>query len=175
MHIRDLANLGQNNPSPYGFPLPLKRSGRWGYGLLPDGMYLLAVGWLGKEVPTTGVLPSECIEGLWEAFEARLVVHDGTAGWHNCELCEGEDEWYPDGKVGPVVEWRGERHRVRGYGHFLVRWEDRVYIAPVLILHYILDHDYRPPEIFCTAVMEGRFLGPDDLDWVGEEPISSSG
>jgi hypothetical protein len=41
-----------------------------------------------------------------------------------------------------------------------------VYISPVLILHYILDHGYRPPDEFIEAVGQGEFLRPSDLVWV---------
>jgi hypothetical protein len=36
----------------------------------------------------------------------------------------------------------------------------------VLILHYILDHSYRPPDAFVETVMQGEFLKPSDLVWV---------
>jgi hypothetical protein len=36
-------------------------------------------------------------------------------------------------------------------------------MAPALLLHYILGHQYRPPDEFVTAVIEGRFLVPEDL------------
>jgi hypothetical protein len=38
-------------------------------------------------------------------------------------------------------------------------------MCPALILHYILDHEYKPPEEFIQAVEQGRFLRPDDLEF----------
>lgn len=31
--------------------------------------------------------------------------------------------------------------------------EEVIYVAPAMIAHYMRDHDYRPPEAFCTAVL----------------------
>jgi hypothetical protein len=42
-----------------------------------------------------------------------------------------------------------------------VEHEGRVYVCPALILHYILDHSYRPPDEFVQAVTQGRFLTRD--------------
>jgi hypothetical protein len=169
LHIEDLTLLPDGHPpSPYSFPVSLQKEGKWGYGLLPEGLSLCAVGWLGSSIPVEGKMPNECIRRLWKAYKSKLVVVDGTAGWHDCELCEGHDDWYPGGQVGPILNWRGQRLRVRGYGHFLVRSGDLVYIAPVLILHYILDHGYKAPDAFVEAVIKGDFMEPTDLNWVGE-------
>jgi hypothetical protein len=39
-------------------------------------------------------------------------------------------------------------------------------MAPVLILHYILDHGYKPPDDFIEAVIAGKCLSMDDLEFV---------
>ncbi len=36
-------------------------------------------------------------------------------------------------------------------------------MAPALVLHYILDHHYRPPDEFAEAVIIGSFLTSEDL------------
>jgi hypothetical protein len=41
-------------------------------------------------------------------------------------------------------------------------------MAPVLILHYIVDHGYNPPEEFIDAVQNGQILTTGDLIWVEE-------
>ncbi len=38
-----------------------------------------------------------------------------------------------------------------------------VYMCPVLILHYILDHKYLPPQEFITATVQGAFLTSNDF------------
>ena len=167
MHIKDLMRLPAGHPpSPYNFPLPLQRDGKWGEGCLPDNFELFAVGWLDNSVPTRGKVHAECLDALFEAFIAGRIFTDGTSGFHNCELCSGENEWYPNGQVGPVIQWRGEFLRVKGHGHYLLSYDDRVYISPALLLHYILDHEYKPPDEFILAAREGEFLVQTDLNWI---------
>jgi hypothetical protein len=121
-----------------------------------SGVY--AVGWLGSFVPTTGPTPDECIQRLFDAHADGWGLSDGSLGWHDCEICTTEAEWYPGGKIGPVIRWQGCELRLYGAGHFLVRHEGQVYCCPALTLHYILDHGYRPPDEFVRAVLHGRFV-----------------
>jgi hypothetical protein len=132
-------------------------------GQLPPGTALCAVGWLGDFVPSTGPTPLGCIDRLWDAYSRRLVFSDETMGWHNCEMCTTEAQHYPGGRIGPIIQWREQQLQLCGYGHHLVRFCNAVYMCPVLILHYILEHGYRPPDEFVRAVAEGCFLTPDDL------------
>jgi hypothetical protein len=153
MYIEDLTQLPPiHPPSPYNFPIFLQKDNRWGQGILQDGLVLCAVGWLGDSIPSRGPTPSECVFRLWDAYKSKLVISDGTAGFHNCELCHGEDEWYPGGKVGPIINGRGQQLRIYRHGHFLIRFKETVYLSPVLILHYIFDHRYKPPDAFIEAV-----------------------
>ena len=171
MHIPDLTVFAQGSyASPYPFPPPIKKGEIWGSGRLPQELQLIAVGWLGDTVPTTGETPVRVLQQLFRAHQRQDWIIDGTAGWHNCELCDGNEAWYPEGQVGPVVRWGRISRRVRGYGHFLVHWGKTVYMAPVLILHYIVDHRYRPPQDFIEAVHQGRFLSLKDLIWVPPDP-----
>jgi hypothetical protein len=39
-----------------------------------------------------------------------------------------------------------------------------VYMAPELLLHYICQHSYCPPQEFVRATIQGVFLGADDLE-----------
>ena len=165
-YIEDLTQFLPNHPpSPYNFPIHMKKGDKWGQGVLRDGQILLAVGWLGDNNPSEGKTSSECIERLWNAYEAKHVISDGTAGFHNCEMCHGENEWYPDGDAGPIVRWQNRHLRVFGHGHFLIHYSEKVYLSPVLILHYILDHGYKPPDEFIEAVCHGEFLALSDLIW----------
>ncbi|MBI9046781.1 MAG: hypothetical protein JEZ06_20010 [Anaerolineaceae bacterium] len=167
MYIEDLTQLPPNHPpSPYNFPVFIQRDNRWGKGLLEEGLILYTVGWLGDFVPSEGKTPSECITRLCNAYKAKLAFSDGTGGWHNCELCHTENEWYPGGKVGPIINWQNEQIRLYGHGHFIIRHNVYVYLFPALILHYILDHGYKPPETFIEAVRQGKFLTTNDLVWV---------
>ena len=167
MFIPDLTRFSADHPpSPYNFPLPCKRNDRWGVGQLPPGAVLCAVGWLGASVPATGQTPDPCIDTLFNAYGRHATFTDGTAGWHDCEMCSAPEAWYPDGQVGPIIQWRKQPLRLYGHGHHLIRFQDTVYMCPALILHYILDHDYRPPDEFLQALPQAVFLTHDDLVWV---------
>lgn len=166
MYIPDLTCLPATHPpSPYDFPLPLMRDGKWGIGLLPSGVELYAVGWLGNNVPHIGHVSDKCISALFNAYVNKAIFSDDMQGWHNCQLCSTTEEWYPDGKIGPIVHWQGQSLRLFGHGHYLVRYGKSVYIAPALILHYVLNHSYQPPDEFVQAVSQGDFLTYDDLIW----------
>ena len=166
MEIPDLTQFSADHPpSPYNFPLQLKLGNTWGTGRLPEGSTLLAVGWLGNSVKSSGTVSEQVVEELIEAYLTKAFFSDGTAGWHDCELCPGPEAWYSDGKIGPVISWGSQRIRLYGHGHHLLRHGSVIYIAPVLILHYILDHGYRPPEEFLAATTEGEFLRSEHLTW----------
>jgi hypothetical protein len=177
MKIPDLTEFPpDHHPSPYGFPLPLLSGEKWGIGHLPEGSTLVAVGWLGNSVTSKGSVEKDVLDALLEAYESNAVFSDGTAGWHDCELCPGPEAWYSDGKIGPLICWRGRQIRLYGHGHHLLRHGSIVYMVPALILHYILDHNYRPPEEFLKAVTNGEFLRPDHLRWEAyspEDPLSA--
>ena len=166
MKIPDLTEFPPDHPpSPYNFPLYVKRDGTWGTGSLPDGTTLVAVGWLGATVPSTGAVDDEVIDALIDAYRSKAIFSDGSAGWHDCELCPGPEAWYSDGQVGPVISWRGQDLRLYGHGHHLLRHGSTVFVTPALILHYILDHGYCPPDEFLQAVIVGKFLRSEHLDW----------
>lgn len=171
MEIPDLTKFPPDHPpSPYGFPLPLKSGDSWGAGRIPEGTTLFAVGWLGDSVKSKGSVADDVVDALLEAYEIKVVFPDGTAGWHDCELCPGPEAWYSDGKVGPVISWRDRQVRLYGHGHYLLQHGTSVYMAPALILHYILDHGYRPPQEFLDATIAGEFLRPEYLTWEAYSP-----
>ena len=117
-------------------------------------MELYAVGWIEEPGFPTGSVPDEFVDALIAAYPSKIIP-DGTRGWHTCTFCEVEL---------PKVDWNGETVDVSGHGHYLVKHENAVYMAPALIPHYILDHNYLPPQEFIDAVIYGRFLSTDDLE-----------
>ena len=38
-----------------------------------------------------------------------------------------------------------------------------IYVAPVLVFHYVVEHGYAPPHDFVESVLERRFLGPPEV------------
>lgn len=171
MFIPDLVTASSDQPpSPYPFPLPLRRNDKWGVGRLPPGLTLHPVGWLGNSVPTPGPVADPVVDTLLREYQTGAIFSDGTAGWHDCEVCPGREAGYVNGQVGPVLSWRGQEHRIYGHGHYLVLYGTRVYMAPALLLHYIVHHSYRPPDEFNHAVLNGSFLRAGDLLWAESDP-----
>jgi hypothetical protein len=152
MIYQDLHKFPEGHPpSPYELPVRIFNIGEVN---LPAELQLFAVGWIEEAGFTTGAVPDECIEALFAAFPAKIIP-DGTRGLHTCTLCQVEL---------PKVEWKGKTVDLAGYGHYLVRNEKAVYMAPALLLHYILEHRYCPPKIFIDAVVNGKILTTDDLE-----------
>lgn len=93
------------------------------------GVIMVKVGWLDKGQPyTEGVAPKEFVEKL-----KRIPLGVHTKGWHDCPFCN-------DAKSSSQYQLR--------IGKSLV-----VYDAPQMILHYIAEHNYLPPQEFIDAVM----------------------
>ena len=72
-------------------------------------------------------------------------------GYHKCNL--GSCAFTEGLRGQPTFRYR-ERILGLGSSDILVPGEDAVYNAPNLILHYIRQHRYQPPECFCAAVLK---------------------
>ncbi|MGC4815282.1 HEAT repeat domain-containing protein [Micromonospora sp. DT228] len=92
-----------------------------------------SVGWLGRKYGVQGVGASA--SGV-TGYELELLLSASwrlsslTLGFHECEFC----------REGPVFEGNGEYHYYTQAGE--------VYSAPMMILHYVEKHGYRPPGVF---------------------------
>jgi hypothetical protein len=95
------------------------------------------VGWLSGTQPYSQGETSE-------DFQSALAEHVATAwqnayamGVHQCELCSD----LPGAK------------KVCDSLNLYIPTDDCLYYAPSMILHYVLDHKYRPPDEFIAAVL----------------------
>lgn len=95
----------------------------------------LNIGWLNSDVRfPTGETPPE--------FQAKLLllcqrrVHQ-TRGVHHCPFCVGV----------------GRTDRAGSSAEMRVRSGITAYAAPTLIHHYVVAHNYKPPEEFIEAVL----------------------
>jgi hypothetical protein len=164
MEFPDLHEFPKNHPpSPYGHPVVVVKIGD---GVLPKGLKIRAVGWLEQPGFATGEVPKQCIGALVEALQ-RGIFSDGYRGCHGCVLC---------GIEFPEIKWKRQRIKLKGHGHYLLQVGKVVFMAPELLLHYILEHGYCPPSKFLDAILNGRFLGEADLliKWrtVGKRPLT---
>ena len=114
---------------------------------------IVNVGWLSKDHDfPRGTVPTEFINRL------NLLIAAPTnrfRGFHICEFCPQTETYIRNRKDDPqMIEFDPERH---GNGEVRVTGDDGIiYVAPVLIRHYVSEHEYRPPQAFIDAVMTGR-------------------
>jgi hypothetical protein len=123
------------------------------------GADVRAIGWLGEQHPyPVGPTPRAFLEALRRHLE-RPWQPIGMAGLHECEL---------KGCAARIaLDQLVEEHRRRKTSLVIPKeakvalearnlWiptADAVYIAPAMVLHYVRDHAYRPPDEFIDAVL----------------------
>jgi hypothetical protein len=126
----------------------------------PDGADLHMVGWLARGHPfQSGQASTE----MFEALFALLFTHrvNQFRGFHICEFCKptmkilrvsGRDIPIPE----PCIEERSGRALRLGSAEIWVPSVDGkiVYAAPDLIYHYVVKHNYAPPDGFVAAVLQ---------------------
>ncbi|MDM8529135.1 hypothetical protein QUF58_13125 [Anaerolineales bacterium HSG24] len=97
---------------------------------LPNGVQRLAVGWLEQGQPhSTGEPSTKVLARLTLFKEVNLYF-----GFHVCDFCGN----------------------AAGNGEIHVWGRDPcLFVAPVMIHHYMSEHRYQPPEVFLRAVLEG--------------------
>lgn len=105
----------------------------------------LNVGWIETDKPfLTGPVPPPFIEKL--AWTCVFTREQQTRGLHECSLC-------PPMKYGfHHVTIEGVKH-VLGSAEIRVRGQQGRYAAPNLILHYVVEHGYRPPDDFIAGIL----------------------
>lgn len=121
------------------------------YEYLGASMPMLNVGWLERGHDfDTGPVPRK--------FTARLRAmskrpQDLCRGTHVCDLCARPDDTR-------LVDWASARRFFswgksrEGNGEIHVRSATgTVYSAPLLVVHYVTAHGYRPPQVFVDAVL----------------------
>lgn len=115
------------------------------YGREPASKSRLNVGWLsaGHDFET-GPAPNEFKVKLFalklEPVALSWIYFNGDPPWHQCEFC-GNGHWCWENK---------------GVGEIRVTKDGITYCAPVLVLHYVMAHNYRPPQEFIEAVLDWK-------------------
>ena len=106
------------------------------------------IGWLDPAQPmTVGETPEAFREKLF-AFCERASFNLAF-GIHVCELpdCPNRD------RNGFRTSRRGDVTLADGNGEIRVLGPDKIYAAPNMIYHYVVDHRYKPPQEFIDAVL----------------------
>lgn len=110
---------------------------------------VLNIGWLGEGQPfSQGPVARPFFRVLLRLTESPVNLYRGT---HECEFCE-----LPHNSIQHLWRYRDRRARVReGNGEIRVPGLNGIiYVAPVLIVHYIAEHQYQPPQEFIDAVLQ---------------------
>ncbi|VAW61655.1 hypothetical protein MNBD_GAMMA09-3855 [hydrothermal vent metagenome] len=97
------------------------------------------IGWLDKRFDySSGKVSSEVIKIIEIMLKNPQNIYRGK---HPCNLCA------PPNDVRPLCS--------SGTGEIRVMGSDGIiYAAPTLILHYIIEHQYAPPDEFLKAVLQ---------------------
>jgi hypothetical protein len=90
------------------------------------------IGWLDRKRPFPTGKTSKEFRAKLKQLCRRPVKQ--TRGFLPCYFCKGRDRPHGSAEI-----------RVAGAG--------KVYAAPTLVHHYVVAHDYRPPEEFIAAVL----------------------
>lgn len=115
---------------------------------------LIAIGWLAKAHPYPQGEVSEGFKSKLFGYCVHRVLQ--TRGFHHCEFCT-----QPPGF--PILAQRDGQEAWLGSAEIRVVYQDKVYAAPTLVYHYVVDHHYRPPDEFVEAVLKG--LPPDSAEY----------
>lgn len=106
------------------------------------GYTFLAIGWLDSQFPyPVGSTPVAFQERLRE--HCARGIHTLMLGFHECDFC---------GKSRILLKY-GSKEVTTNNGEIWILDGNIVYVAPVMIYHYVTDHNYRPPQVFIDAVM----------------------
>ncbi len=119
---------------------------------LPDQP--LAVGWLAGNKPfPKGPVAPEVVAKLERLAELAPWIFV-FRGFHCCELCgPGVDRGLKDSD--------GRRLPSSSHLNIFVPCDERIYVAPQCLPHYVVQHGYQPPDEFCEAVIRCPEPGTD--------------
>ena len=123
------------------------------YKYYPGEADVLNVGWLSRDHEfRRGPVPLAFVDELGRLAQKIEVL---TRGQHVCEFCVAPSDIISiDGRYKEMWEYART-----GNGEIRVQGEDGVkYSAPALLLHYISEHQYQPPQEFINAVLYQRSI-----------------
>jgi hypothetical protein len=114
----------------------------------------LAVGWLDKRhAYNQGETSEEFRKRLFHFCRHSLLR---TRGFHVCEFCQ------PKPRCAAYAKLDGQELGM-GSAEIRVVHNGKVYAAPNLIYHYVVEHNYKPPDEFIEAVLHG--LSPESAEY----------
>ncbi|WP_405177761.1 hypothetical protein OG225_26325 [Nocardia sp. NBC_01377] len=107
------------------------------------------IGWLDAAEPYARCesLPQDFIDTLIQMCRKSV---NKTRGWHVCNLCPPSTDIVP----APTVQKSPEGDFPLGFGEIRVSSNTGTrYAAPDMIAHYVVAHNYSPPQEFVDAAL----------------------
>ena len=114
----------------------------------------LNIGWLSSEMPfEKGFTTQEFRDKLLKFCSDEFIVLIAR-GFHPCEFCGFSwGQWHDEQKD----KYGKNAHCASiGDGEIRVSGKSAVYAAPALIYHYVIQHQYKPPDEFIEAILTGE-------------------
>ena len=110
--------------------------------------YLIAVGWLDPEEtkPHCDVPPPDAIVDKLFQLVSHAWPRITFMGYHPCGFCPS-----PLPHSATQMSYKGRTYLL-GDSNILVPGPGKVFVAPSLIVHYVIEHCYRLPNEFYSAV-----------------------
>jgi len=118
------------------------------YGREQPNENILNVGWLSdSEHFHKGKVSNDFLSALKVLVENPVNLYRGV---HHCEFCPPPIyEPIPNRIVSRIV-----RDCPNGNGEIRIQYKDKTFVAPVLVYHYVTEHNYKPPSEFIQAVLD---------------------
>lgn len=114
----------------------------------------LNVGWLCPEHEfQTGKPDPRFLDALWAYCLQPIVEH---RGYHICEFCA----LAPD--ASRHTSRQGRTNKLGSKLICVFDSESTAYLSPDLIFHYVLEHNYAPPDDYVRAVVSGPRPGTEE-------------
>jgi hypothetical protein len=113
------------------------------------------IGWVEEDSQLkTGIIDPQ-VPLLLARYYADLVGNQ-TRGHHGCPLCGNWEPWF---------ECQDQRIILGAAELWIPSDDDKIFITPDLVIHYLREHSYSPPAEFVTAVLR---LPSTIIGWNGE-------
>lgn len=119
-----------------------------------DELGTVSIGWLDRKHAFTRGKTSEVFKQSLLVYCANSV--NGMRGFHQCHFCNHSQDSL---LMKPVCAHIYGKKVLLGSAEIRVIYGESVYAAPNLIYHYVAEHDYKPPQEFIDAVLNGPLPG----------------
>ena len=137
------------------------------YGGTEPQANVLSVGWLSAvhSVPT-GAFDERLIVALQQLAASPVNLYRGS---HLCEFCPRPPTKLSRGGIPMLDPLPG----TTGNGEIRITAANgTTYVAPVLILHYVVAHGYLPPQEFVDAAIQA--VRPDQISGADTQQFSTA-